>query len=353
MKIYQKNKTHFSASTLLFLSSLYMSHVFACGYYLENGCMPPNPCQTNLGLSLDSTGSKCILTDMGTWSKYPIDGSRGNFNGMNYWKYDDLVRDQLNMDSSQLEYAQPLFDNQQPSLELAAHDRPQNGRYIYVIRTADGKMVMRRNDRVNPSSILPMLIRFDYTRFRNPNNFRSTATNDVNATALSSKPCTLDVLFKSGQYCVYKHVRHTQLNGTKSLDGTVTNAWDPVYCAGELRVHNGKIDIINNASGHFKPAATCVSNVITLLKALDIPVDTNVKFGDYHTFDTSELFICSQDAPMEVPAGQQACSYTSEDTIGEPVYPGSFPCAYNPQGIWVWSRNNFCNGTIYSLGAEY
>lgn len=363
-KAYLKNKKIIFFFSLL--ASIFSHKITACGYYLEPACSSAPVCQTSLGLTPDAN-DLCVLTAMSNWDQYPLDTSRGNYDGMNYWKYDDLVRDQLNMDSNQLRYQQLIFGNKNPSLELKAHDRPHDGRYIYVIRISDGKMIMRQFDRESKRSadtLFPLAVRFNYSRFRNLDNYRVQNGSNLRGTACGYP----SPLLAPGDECMYLHVRHSQINGTKpAVDGSFSgsDAWNPVYCAGELRVHNGKIDRINNASGHFKPAVACLSNAITLLKALDIPISAKVKSGDYSTVDTSEVFFCSQGDSMTVPDtpdySYHACSYNvisqSEKSeiggvLGSPIYQGSNTCA-NPNAIWVWTHHYNCVGDIYSLGAEY
>lgn len=344
----------------------FMQNVFACGYYLESPCKLSSPCRSELGLELDAVKNACIFSAIKnkTWKTYPIDDSRDNnenCNGMNCWKYDDIVKNKLNMDSSQLEYSEQIFGNKQPSLELRARETLRDGRYIYVIRTSDGKMVIRHYDQeYATTNVFPLIVRFDYARFRNPHNYR---TQDSSSKEMS--PCTPLSLLPVGATCNYLHVRHSQLNGTKpALDDSYqdSDAWDPVYCAGELRVHNSKIDRINNDSEYFKPNPACVSNVVLLLKALGISMDKHMKAGDYHKISTSEVFDCKNSPKEMVPDipdnPYHACGYIifSQSPIGGllamPIYKGKSICAHRDI-IWIWSHSHNCNGQIYSRGAEH
>lgn len=371
-----KNNFKLSMHTLLRLQFLLkilicfycclISSVFSCGYYLEPLCEQPNPCRSELRLEPDIKNQYCTLSGIKhkTWKTYPIDDSRDqneNCKGINCWKYDNNIKYQLNMDSNQLEYSEPISGSKNPSLTLQAHDVLQDGRYIYVVRTTDGKIAMRHYDQVCATvSHFPLTVRFDYSRFRNPKNYRIRGQNVNSAT-----PCSPSSLLPVGTTCNYLYVRHTQLNGTTppSDNGYQdSNAWDPVYCAGEIRVHNHKVDRINNQVEDFKPDEKCVSNVLTLLKALDIAIDEHVRAGNYKKVSTSEVFDCKDSQNELVPSvpdsRYHACAYLilSPSTIGgmlqTPFYAGSNICS-NKNTIWIWSHSHTCSGQIYSRGAEY
>lgn len=343
-----------------------MSSVFACGYYLESPCNPPNGCRGELGLEPDAAQVYCTFSGIKnkTWKTYPIDDSRDNneyCEGMNCWKYDDIVKNKLNMDSNQLEYSEPIMGNKKPILELHAHDVLPDGRYIYVIRTRDGKMLVRHYDQESATTtVAPLTVRFDYARFRNPHNYRAQ-DNNTNEIAV----CTPLSLLPLGATCHYLHVTHTQLNGTQpAINDSFqdSDAWDPVYCAGELRVHNNRVDRVNNDSEHFKPNAACVTNVVMVLKALDIPIADHIQAGEAHKISTSEVFDCQNNLNELVPNipdnPYHACSYIifSRNAIGGvlamPIYQGRSICMHRDM-IWIWSHSHTCTGQIYSRGAEH
>lgn len=143
------------------------------------------------------------------WIETPISNDR-NASGescgdMNCWKYDDTVRDQLNMNTSDLN----LVTNVKNGL-------PGDGRYIYVYRKSDNSILVRPYDRSETTFSLQY-----------PGNCRALASGRI---ALVG--CKLPNLQSGG----YLHVRHSQLN----------SGWDPVWCAGEMVIKNGKICLANN-----------------------------------------------------------------------------------------------------------
>lgn len=366
ISIDKNTSSNIFSKILVFLSCLFIHNVFACGYYLEPLCISSSPCQSELGLEPDATNQYCTLSAIKNkiWKTYPIDDSRDNTedcNGMNCWKYDDIIKNKLNMDSNQLEYAEQIFGEQKPLLEIRAHDIPHDGRYIYVIRTTDGKMVMRHYDQeYTTTNLFPLTVRFDYSRFRDLNNYRLQGNN-----LSDGLPCTPFSLLPLGATCNYLYVRHSQLNGTSPAVNDSyqeSNAWDPVYCAGELRVHNNKIDRINNRSEYFSPNAKCVLTVIAVLKALDIPIDDNVQTGSYKKISTSEVFDCrntqNEIIPIVTDSHYHACGYIvfSQSPIGglvvTPIDGGKNICVH-PDIIWIWSHSHTCSGQTYSRGAEY
>ena len=188
------------------------------------------------------------------WKTTPIDNSRNaggeNCGGMNCWKYDDTVRDHLEMNPESINLITKLKNS--PAL-------PQYGRYIYVYRASDNNIYIRPYDRDAS----------DRAAAFEPNC--RTNTNQGNY------PCVT-----RGAIGRYLHVRHSQLNG----------GWDPVWCAGEMRIEHGKICMANNESGHFKPDAHCLLYVENTLKTWNIPVADNAKFADYKKASASKP--CSQ-----------------------------------------------------------
>lgn len=59
------------------------------------------------------------------------------------------------------------------------------------------------------------------------------------------------------------------------------SGWEPVWSAGEMKIWNGKVTVVNNESGHFKPPAANVTYVVNTLRAYGIPIDSNLKSGSY------------------------------------------------------------------------
>lgn len=272
------------------------THVWAydnCGYYQQAPCSSTPICQSNMVV----VNGRCVIPGMNAWTTYPLDTSRGNKtsidpNGqtvtLNAWAWDDIERDRLDMNSNSLNNAFVLS----PNMHLT------DGRYIYVVRVVDKNMILRRYDRdyvkrINKSrGKPPTSIGYSYSDNRYPANYHKK-NQGAGSQSITSTPCA-----PGTNDCVYDHVRHTQLNGTlPAVDGSylTSNAWEPVYCAGELRVLDGKIDRINNASGHFKPSAVCVENTYTLLQALDMPLSSSIQKGDYSSVDTEEYFYCPDD----------------------------------------------------------
>ena len=118
-------------------------------------------------------------------------------------------------------------------IEVMTNVLLKDGRYIYVYRATDDKFVMRNYDRGDPTH--PTCDAY-YKKYQLPEN--------------------------KGQ-----HVRHTQINAVLDAQGTY-NGWGPVWSAGELRVKNGKVAYINNASGHFKPSRSHVMQAVNFLESV-------------------------------------------------------------------------------------
>lgn len=267
----------------------YQQQVCRGGFCTKTTCQNAL-CKANLTPSRNNICTVDSDNSVTGWRKYAIDG-------LNNWKYDDLIRDKLNMDSTQLSGA----------IVLQANTHLNDGRYIYVLRANDANMIVRPFDR--DEDVKPIdnriNIRFEYPSNRNINNYRLVNKGaGPNGFSDSSNNCMSNNLDPPGKECAYKHVRHSQLNGTKPSSATNgfndSDAWNDVYCAGELRVFGGKIDIINTNSGHFKPDAACIENVKTLLAALDIDISPYLQTG--RSISTAELYNCRYSAVYNVSA---------------------------------------------------
>lgn len=230
--------------------------LYACGLWLCKDCSPHDSCQpkcTVVGSSSlniwhnwthEATCQWCDGVNRSGWAKTPLSNDRGNCGGINCWKHDDTVRDHLNMITADINFI----------TDLKSQGLPVDGRYIYVYRKTDDRILVRPYDRLHndlPNETNPWI----YPGNCNP-NIRFSQTRCTTAT---------------GQHGGYMHVRHSQLNG----------GWDPVWCAGEMLIESGKISVANNESGHFKPNATCLDYVRQTLDAWGVPVAQNAKFGDY------------------------------------------------------------------------
>ena len=168
--------------------------------------------------------SKTVSTNV-TWKPKGLDTSRGKCSwkdgkckndtaGENCWKCDDQDRDKLEMNWAKL--------NQVTQIKKGQKGIP-DGRYIYVLPKGSEGMVeeirLRRYDRFENAQD-PQACKQYYKQFTYDGNYRDHKTN-------------------------YLHVRHSQLNG----------GWDSLFSAGEMKVWKGKVEIVNNESGHFKPPA--------------------------------------------------------------------------------------------------
>lgn len=183
------------------------------------------------------------------WPSINLDSSRiestcGGSGRINCWQYDDQYRDRLNMDASNLTYTQKIVPG-------GAFQR--SGRFIFVYRKSDNSLVLRRYDRAhNQGAALACL---DYAKYR----YAPNMNNPINPAE-------------------YMHVRHSQLNG----------GWSAVGCAGELTISNGRILRLNNASGHFKPPASCLQNVESLFTIYGYQFNPGYQKGNYTSVATEE-----------------------------------------------------------------
>jgi len=152
-----------------------------------------------------------------TWTKTPIQG----------WAESWDVEHHLDqhMDWTKLNWVTELKPNMSQSVA--------NGLYIYIFRTTDNKLLIRRSDRPDDIGIFAHGDKAQYSYKDNP-----------------SDP-TEDPMF----------VRHTQLNG----------GWSPVWAAGQMEVYQGKVIWVSNASGHFQPQSFTLDYVETALNEWNVP----------------------------------------------------------------------------------
>jgi hypothetical protein len=227
----------------------------SCGYWpfvvccWKFGCTCTKPGPYACSGDLRALSGTCDVNRSG-WSATPIDDSRNraNCNNMNCWQYDDSVRDKLEMDVQKLTGV--------TRLDRSQHKLPLDGRYIYVYRKSDNTIRIRHYDR-NESD----------KDWMYPGNCRAQ-------TNFGQYPCTAAGI-GSGRYL---HVRHSQLNG----------GWDPIWCAGEMRIENGRVCMANNESGHFRPNKSCLAYLKTTLREFGVAMDANAVFDDFSRASASE-----------------------------------------------------------------
>jgi hypothetical protein len=171
------------------------------------------------------------------WTQTPLNTRKDGPNcpGQNGWICSDRDRDGLSISRDGLFSVRKVTYDGGPL---------SDGRYIYIL-DLNGDIWISAYDE-GPA--------YDHNR---------SATNWRNG----NQPCSPNT-----PNCEYKHVRHTQLN----------QGWGAVYCAGELRVVNGRVDRINNGSGHYTPDASCTQNVATVLGWLGDRLAQGYQTGDYH-----------------------------------------------------------------------
>jgi hypothetical protein len=232
-----------------------------CVYWPFNFCCIKESCSCQASsyscsddLSINPSGI-CDV-NRSDWQNTPIDNSRNQAEcgNMNCWKYDDSVRDKLEMDTSKLNYVTQL---------KGVSRLPVDGRYIYVYRKSDNNIYIRNYDR-NESD----------KKWMYPGNCRER-------TDFGQYSCTTS----GNQSGRYLHVRHSQLNG----------GWEPIWCGGEMRIEDGKICMANNESGHFKPDKRCLSYVKKTLQDWGLPVASDAVFDDFRKVSASNS--CSKDKP--------------------------------------------------------
>lgn len=207
----------------------------------------------------DVEGDVCVF-DRTIWKETKIDYTRtgpncGGNQPVSCWQVDDQTRDRLETDTAKLNHVTVLGPD-----ETAL---PTTGeRFIYVYRKQDDKIVVRNYDR-------------DQKTYMYPGNCRTQS-------GFGAYKCDADGITNGD----YLHVRHSQLN--HAPDTTPGNNWGPVWCAGEMRIENGEVCMINNASGHFKPNASCIDNVASSLKAWGVPTSEWLMSGDFDTYNTAK-----------------------------------------------------------------
>jgi hypothetical protein len=192
-------------------------------------------------------GGTCAI-DRSNWTPKPLDMTRtergcGGSTDISCWKRDDDSRDHLDMRASMLNFVSEIVPN---------GSFPDQGRFIFVYRVSDNKLVIRRYDRAHNEDDATLGACLDYARYRYPANQRGD---------------------------IYQHVRHSQLNG----------GWGPVYCAGEMTIKNGALWRLNNASGHYKPNEACLSYVANTLRWYGYSIASDFSMGDYSRVSVSEV----------------------------------------------------------------
>lgn len=328
--------------------SLCYASVFACGNYNQLPCRPPYP-KSCLQEGLEVSGGKCLIRGMNTWRSYPNPSDRSN---LEYYKQED-IKSGLDMDSKNIENA----------IIVSRNTIFKNGRYIYVLRKNDNNLIVRPYDRDTPLVDISFYIKdkkggfyFLYDMNRNKKNYILTTDGG----AVITDRCSQSSHQAPGSKCTYHHVRHSQLNGTTPKDSSGfnnSNAWDQVYCAGELRVHNGKIDRINNESGHFRPTPTnqgesvCTIHVLEVLRALGLGNQLSPNISSHHgqyydpgtkTYDikndANPIFSCQEYPNEEIPKNKGVCFFGTGKAIGRPIRPREKSvriCASDTGGYWV------------------
>lgn len=118
---------------------------------------------------------------------------------------------------------------------------PDDGLYIFVFRTDNGKLLIRRSDRP------------DDKRCYDPNGI------DVNKKRDFSYPMNPASLPGDNPPENPMFVRHTQLSN-----------WADVWSGGQLEIHNGSIIWISNESGHYRPGPLSLNYVVSLLETWSI-----------------------------------------------------------------------------------
>lgn len=313
---------------LLWLGCLgFSSTALSCGYYKQQACAS-HQCNQNLVES----GGICIISETekerDKWIKKSIEPG---------YKNTDLNIDKLNMNSNDLKQGN---ENGTPGIRIVqASEELTNGTYVFVLRVSDGNLVIHPYDRDISTSHEKLgkgfRLAFDFSDYRNKKNYY--LMKEKNGATYFDGPCDPNAQLNKNQLdegaaCIYSHVRHSQLNGTKppDINGSYehSDAWDPVYCAGELRVHMGYVDRINNNSGHFRPDENCVNHVKRVLEALNIPVSPNISFhmGDFRQESNEAYPIFKCDEYMQ-PSTQESCHWDENEPKWEFVQPGETICS--------------------------
>lgn len=197
-------------------------------------------------------GGTCSI-DRSGWVSKQLDMTRtgdgcGADKGVSCWRVDDEERDKLDMRWGALNFVSEIKPNGL---------FPQQGRFIFVYRASDNKLLVRNYDRAHDEDDQTLKACLNYAQYRYPGNMRSKYLGGVDT---------------------YLHVRHSQLNG----------GWGPVWCAGEMRIEDGKLSALNNASGHYQPNKDCLSNVMNTLAWFGYQVADNVVVGSYLNVSVNE-----------------------------------------------------------------
>lgn len=181
----------------------------------------------------------------------------------NGWQYDDVCRDRLDMNTSHLNHVTVIdsIDDANTGEIIkglkgeASSKKLADGRYIFVLRKYANEpdklgLVLRRYDRnaIQPTGQVCK-------------NDKYSFADNIGKTIAKGNP---------------GHVRHSQLNG----------GWNPVYSAGELWVKNGRIIVVSNESGHFKPTKASLDAVRETLDYLAVPTQ-NIHFYDFRKDKTA------------------------------------------------------------------
>lgn len=220
-----------------------------CCIPMRTTCVEQSPIlHCDRGLSPNARG----LCDVNRsrWKPKGLDTSRGTCgrNKINCWQYDDQVRDQLDVDPKKLNFV--------TTLDASRRTLPRDGRYIFVYRTTDDRVAIRPYDRDEADRA-----------FAYPGNCRQR-------TQFGNYACQTP----GGKRGRSLHVRHSQING----------GWQPVWCAGEMRIEGGSVCLINNESGHFKPPAACTEHVEDTLRAWGVSVASGAVSGSFDRYSASK-----------------------------------------------------------------
>ncbi len=124
-------------------------------------------------------------------------------------------------------------------LKSGMRQTPADGLYIFVYRTSDNKLLIRRSDRPDDKGIYA--------------DGNKTYSYPGNPAGNGESP--------------HMFVRHTQLNG----------GWTNVWSAGQLEVYHGKIIWVSNASGHYAPPLPSLNYVTDTLQAWGLATPGSVK----------------------------------------------------------------------------
>ncbi|MDR1312087.1 MAG: hypothetical protein LBK01_09525 [Burkholderiaceae bacterium] len=176
----------------------------------------------------------------------------------NGWINDDKCRDRLVMNASELD--RTIIVDDKDKITKAA-----SSRYIFVLRKNDNQLVLRRYDRSYSLSTGG----YDW------------CDNDAYLYAPNKKT----IKDKNN-----RHVRHSQVNGSQGE----SNAWKPIWSAGELWIDRGKIIAISNESGHFKPSAKSLQYVKETLSYLSIPAGDIPLYDAINSSDKRKLDVLKE-----------------------------------------------------------